>query len=389
MKKQILSFILGAVVAFSITMVPAVADSISKSINVLVDYVTVTLDGQKVEVANFVHDGRTYLGLRDMGNLLGLQVDWDDETQTAILTSPGKTPVWPTHKQTIDIPISKPTSIVIDGKNIDSSWINETYNTYKKNYPSITNDELKEAILTDAKWDIFKTAMFEKYNIKETEEHKEDAQNAYNEFVESYGGKETFAVLLQNSGLELESHKNDYINGYIENQLIIKLTNYLIDDVEEIKKIKDAEKANFAANPQLGDFPKATVKHILIPSGDNAEKDAKKVLSRLKKGETFDKVLEDFKTNDPGMPESGYLVYKGSGFVPEFEEASLKLKKGEYSELVQSDYGYHIIYCLEKSETIDFNEYFEMNFSQEINTALNNYCNEWMATLKVDAQWGF
>ena len=233
MKKQILSFILGAVVAFSITMVPAVADSISKSINVLVDYVTVTLDGQKVEVANFVHDGRTYLGLRDMGNLLGLQVDWDDETQTAILTSPGKTPVWPTHKQTIDIPISKPTSIVIDGKNIDSSWINETYNTYKKNYPSITNDELKEAILTDAKWDIFKTAMFEKYNIKETEEHKEDAQNAYNEFVESYGGKETFAVLLQNSGLELESHKNDYINGYIENQLIIKLTNYLIDDVEE------------------------------------------------------------------------------------------------------------------------------------------------------------
>ena len=38
MKKQILSFICGAAVAIGITMVPAVADSISKKIDVVVDY---------------------------------------------------------------------------------------------------------------------------------------------------------------------------------------------------------------------------------------------------------------------------------------------------------------------------------------------------------------
>lgn len=388
MKKQILSFICGAVFALGIVMVPAVADSISKSINVLVDYVNVTLDGKQVDVSNFVHDGRTYLGLRDMGNLLGLQVDWHEETKTAILTSPGKTPVFPENKQTYDIPIAKESTLKINGKEYSSEWINETYNMYKSSYPSITNEELKTAIIDEAKWDMFKTSMFEKYNLKETEEIKQDAENAYNDLIDSYGGKEEFAVALLNAGLTEESYKNDYLKNYTENQLMFKLTEHLLEDLEEIKKLRDQEKAKFAANPKLGEYPKATVKHILV-TGDNAEKEAKAALSRLKKGESFDKVLEDFRENDPGMPATGYEVYTNSGFVAEFEEASLKLKKGEYSEPVKSDFGYHIIYCLEKSETIEFDEYFEMNFADSLNTILNEYCADWTDALKVEVEWGF
>lgn len=58
-----------------------------KEMHVLNNYVNaIFLDGNAVGVKNMVMDGRTYLGLRDMGELLGYTVDWDGDTKTAILT---------------------------------------------------------------------------------------------------------------------------------------------------------------------------------------------------------------------------------------------------------------------------------------------------------------
>lgn len=386
MKKQILSFILGSVVAFSLTMVPAVADSISKSINVLVDYVTVTLDGQKVEVANFVHDGRTYLGLRDMGNLLGLQVDWDDETQTAILTSPGKTPIFPSNgMQSIDIPIIKETTMTVNGIKIDSDYIMDLYNSYKAYDPPMTTEQIKKAITESVKWVAFKTEMFEKYGLKNTDADKEEAEKSYAEYVESYGGVEALELLLASNNFKIDDFKKDYIKNYLEHKLMVPLTEILINEIEEIQNFKAEKKAEFDKNKSLAKFPVATVKHILIP--DEAE--AKSVLAKLKKGEKFEKLLENYKQNDPGMPDTGYEVFIGSGFVPEFEEAAVKLTKGKFSDIVKSDYGYHILYCLEKSETITFDEYFEMNFSDEVSQMLDNIVQEYEKTAEVKVEWGF
>lgn len=87
MKKQMRGFISGFLAAGLLFAVPAVADSVEKSIDVLVDSVHVLVDGQEVEVPNYVHEGTTYLGLRAMANVLGFQVDWDEETSSAIITT--------------------------------------------------------------------------------------------------------------------------------------------------------------------------------------------------------------------------------------------------------------------------------------------------------------
>ncbi len=386
MKKQILSFICGAAVALSVTMVPAVADSISKKIDVLVDYVTVTLDGKKVDVKNFVHEGSTYLGLRDMGNLLGLQVDWDDRTHTAVLTSPGKTPVFPEGPmQTIDVPIVKATTMTVNGVKIDSAYISDMYDSYKANNPSMTTEQLKEAITSSAKWVAFKTEMFEKYGLKNTDADKEEAEKSYAEFIESYGGVEAFELILASNNLKPDKFKADYIKDFLDNKLMVPLTEKLKNDTKEIKDFTDAKKAEFEKDKSLAKFPVATVKHILIDD----ETEAKEVLAKLKKGEKFEKLLENYKQNDPGMPDTGYEVFIGSGFVPEFEEAAVKLTKGKYSDIVKSDYGYHILYCLEKSETITFDQYFEMNFATEISQMLDNIVVEYEKNAKVEVDWGF
>lgn len=74
--------------------------------------------------------------------------------------------------------------------------------------------------------------------------------------------------------------------------------------------------------------------------------EANKALQALKNGEmTFDEAIEAY-NDDPGMaayPE-GYLVYEGCSLVPEFVKGAQSLEKvGDFTELVPTVYGYHII----------------------------------------------
>lgn len=73
--------------------------------------------------------------------------------------------------------------------------------------------------------------------------------------------------------------------------------------------------------------------------------DADDVLAKIKSGSiTFDEAITTY-NDDPGMPETGYPVVQGSKtYVESFTTGAMGLKAiGEYTDLVPSDYGYHII----------------------------------------------
>ncbi|MBC8536531.1 peptidylprolyl isomerase [Feifania hominis] len=75
---------------------------------------------------------------------------------------------------------------------------------------------------------------------------------------------------------------------------------------------------------------------------------AEEVLAKVKAGEDFDKLIEEY-GEDPGMTtepnkSQGYAVYTNASLVQEFKDAALALDKvGDTTELVASSYGYHII----------------------------------------------
>jgi len=73
--------------------------------------------------------------------------------------------------------------------------------------------------------------------------------------------------------------------------------------------------------------------------------EADDVLKKLKSGSIkFDEAITTY-NDDTGMPETGYPVVQGSTtYVESFTTGAMGLKAvGEFTELVTSDYGYHII----------------------------------------------
>lgn len=80
-------------------------------------------------------------------------------------------------------------------------------------------------------------------------------------------------------------------------------------------------------------------RHILVPT----EAEAKEVEDELKKGADFATLAKE-KSKDPGAADGGDLGYfTKDQMVPEFSAAAFKLDKGQISDPVHTQFGWHII----------------------------------------------
>ncbi len=120
---------------------------------------------------------------------------------------------------------------------------------------------------------------------------------------------------------------------------------------QESVKVTDQEVTQFYKDNR-GSFTEPETfraSHILVDS----EEAAKKALERVKSGELFAKVAQELST-DPTKTKGGDIGFFAKGqLIPEFEEASFKLKPGEVSPIVKSSLGYHIILLTERRAARD------------------------------------
>lgn len=148
-------------------------------------------------------------------------------------------------------------------------------------------------------------------------------------------GEESFLLSANSIGItDVDSYKN-LANRMMmlensEKEITDNIQKYIDEDVE-LSKWKSDEKV--------------TAQHVLISNESDKFSDpeatANEVLAKAKAGENFATLIEEY-NEDPGATEAGYTFGRGE-MVKEFEEASYSLECGEISDVVKTEYGYHII----------------------------------------------
>jgi peptidyl-prolyl cis-trans isomerase C len=133
-------------------------------------------------------------------------------------------------------------------------------------------------------------------------------------------------------------------NKLLMEQLLQSVGKEALTDEATHKVYDDAVK-------QLGEQQEVHARHILIraaPGDDKAGKEAedkiKAVIERLKKGEDFVKVASEVTEDPSGKANGGDLGYfSKEQMVPEFSDTAFKLEKGQISEPVKTQFGWHVI----------------------------------------------
>lgn len=135
--------------------------------------------------------------------------------------------------------------------------------------------------------------------------------------------------------------------------------------------------AYYNNNPkQFEAFEQRRAKHILVET----QEEANTLLNRIKlKKATFDAVAKKY-SKDPTAENGGDLGwFKKGDLVPEFEKAVFALNKNQLSQVVKTEFGYHIIKLTDtktvaKRELKDVQQQIQQAiYNQKRNTALNEY----------------
>jgi len=135
---------------------------------------------------------------------------------------------------------------------------------------------------------------------------------------------------------------------------------YRIADYAAKMPVSDAEISEYYdlhKNSEFSREEQVAARHILIRVAKDADEATKKaardkidaIAKRLAAGENFEAVAKA-ESQDPGSAEKGGdLGYFGHGrMVPAFEKAAFALEPGKISDVVESDFGFHILQVYDK-----------------------------------------
>lgn len=175
----------------------------------------------------------------------------------------------------------------------------------------------------------------------------EEVAETFKKFTANLGPEEEVKKQIEASGQTLEGIRDNI-------RISLRQDHWLDAEVDKAGGVsdKDAETFYKANTDKFLSPPEVRASHILVkvPPESKPEvviekqKAAQAIADRVKKGEDFAKLAKELSDDPSAKENSGDLNFFGKDqMVPEFSEAAFKMKTGEISEPVRSQFGYHVI----------------------------------------------
>ena len=259
--------------------------------------------------------------------------------------------------------------------------------------------EAAEAQLLDRM--IVTQLLVNKATAADRENAKTNAVKFFNDSRKMADSDDDFRRHLRSLGMTLAQFTNRVTEQAVSEEVITReVKSKITVSDDEVKKFYETNDAAFK-NPEL-----ARATHILFATKDlktglpisEADKAAKKakaeaVLERARKGEDFNALAAAF-SEDPTVKENKgeYKFARAKddarrAMVPEFESAAFSLKTNQISDLVLTDFGWHIIKLHEMipAKKTEFAEVQDKIRDHLLQTKLEKQMPDYFAQLKKEA----
>ncbi|NDI34139.1 peptidylprolyl isomerase [Chengkuizengella sediminis] len=162
------------------------------------------------------------------------------------------------------------------------------------------------------------------------------------QFKASFGSEEEVEAYLLQYGMSMEDYQK-IVEDLVPFQLQIeKLFESKIEVTDEEIATYYEENLSFYTEEE-----QVKASHILVETKEEAEA----IMQQINDGADFAELAIEHSTDSGSGANGGDLGFFGRGtMVPEFDEAVFNLSIGEVSEIVQSEFGFHIIKVTDKKE---------------------------------------
>ncbi|MEK5443910.1 MULTISPECIES: peptidylprolyl isomerase [unclassified Fredinandcohnia] len=197
---------------------------------------------------------------------------------------------------------------------------------------NVTKDELYNAMKDQAGAVILKDLVYTKVLSEKYEVTDKEIDAKYEEMQAALGAQ--FDAIVEQNGEE-------FVRELLKSDMLKEKA--ALEEVE----VKEGEVVK--ASHILAQVPQDATEEQKA----DAKKKIEEAKAKLDKGEKFEDVAKEY-SEDGSAQNGGDLGWFGKGrMVPEFEEVAFTLKEGETSDIVESQFGYHIIKVTGTTEGFD------------------------------------
>ena len=183
----------------------------------------------------------------------------------------------------------------------------------------------------------------------------DDEVNAqWNRIKGNFGSEEELKKQVELAGETIDKVKKGLRDRLAEEH-------WIDSQVGDKVNVTDAEAEDFyKKHPEAFKTPEEVrASHILVKVDKDAKpevveekkKAAQAIADRVKKGEDFGKLAQEVSEDPSAKENKGDLdFFRKEAMVPEFSNAAFAMKKGEISDPVRSDFGFHVIKVTDRKD---------------------------------------